>query len=372
MEFAPKGDGLRYAPGVSSDESSLAIVTEHTLPIWIQHISTDTMLAIIKIWLKDTLNSNIELSRYPKVFFPYSEFCWAADTLAAVYKFYENSRNLQGMYPPENSRRRQNKEESFRRLNDETLALAFEIAILKSVMSSVLYIPPDAVDSVVDNLKEYQPPNGQLPMAPKHLPEGSMKAPRMVTKVIKSVTGNLYGHLAYKFLGNLTVLLKKPRKERWGFTFCVMILLLAVVEATQIALIDQYLLDRELDPENANRALHDGLVYLEDNFVDCPIKVFEGKYKGYNPFRSGNGGYWQDMDPATKQLVESVNKIFRHGVFLFPLPLISFFPCKLAFSTWVFEEESAEYSGYGPTLLTPVYRLPRPLSALGCEFRRDV
>lgn len=324
MEFTPKGDELRNSPGVWSDESSLAIVTEHTLPIHIRSISTVALLAMIEKWVKDTLNSSIELSRYPKVFLPHSKFCWAADTLVAVCKFYEVSRNSQGMYRHEDSRRRRNEKASFRHQNGVTLNSAFELAILNYVLSSVPYIPPHAVNSVVDNLKEYQPPNGELPTDPDRLPEGSVKCPRMVMKVVKSAACEIYGRVAMKFLGQLTVLLMKPRKGRWGFSFCVMILLLAAVAGTQISLTDQHRLDSEFDPTNANRRrLYKELVYFENQLVDLPMKIFKRKYKGYNPFQSGNGEQEQDMDPATKNLVESVNKIFRRGVF-FPFPL-SFF-----------------------------------------------
>lgn len=293
----------------SKDLSFTVTVTEDTFPIWVQHIHAAEMTAKIEYWLEDILNTKAELSRFPKYFFSHSKYCWAADTLAAVCQFYQDSRIFQGRYKPENNLRRQ---------NEEILTWSLKLVILNSFLMSSMHIPKHAVESVRDNLKEYQPPNGQLPKGGKHLPEGAVMCPRMVTKVVKSLVLTMYDQLTRQVLGELTEILKAADKRRWGVAFCVMILLAAVVEGTQMALVDQFVLDMKHDPENVNLDLADELKYLETNFVDYPLKFSTVKSKAYSPFQSENET--SDMGSATKTLIDTMKKIFVHGL-SFPLLL---------------------------------------------------
>lgn len=298
-EFIPKGNELLHSQGVSSDESSQEIIPERTLPIHIQHIGEEAMRQRYQEWLDNILKSksNNELFNFPELVFRRPHFGWVVDTLDTVCKFFKDPRGLYRMYQLSIK---------FRRLIDKTLVLAFETAILKSVLVAVPHIPGHAVSAVVGKLEGYK---GPVPKTPEPLPKGSVISPRMVTKATKRVALHLYKDLSKSFRDNLTTVLTRPKNEIWGFVFCIMILHIVVIDTTQVGMVDQYVLDKEYNPDKVHQNLFDELLYLETNFVHCPIKVFQNKYK-QNPFQLNE---LQGIDPATKRLIESVKEIFSHG-----------------------------------------------------------
>lgn len=283
--------------------------TDYTLPVCIEPNLKD-QTAKIQRWLEDALNP-ANLSRYPEYCFPHNEFRWVAEVLAAVCRFYQESR-----VPREERGRPDNK---LKVKNEETLTWALELSIMTSFMESSIHIPPHAVPSVERNLKEYSPPNGQLPDTPDLLPKGSIVAPRIVNKVMKSGAFHLYGQLPGKLLQGLTELLNSAQPQSWGSTFCIMILLLTAVEGSQQPLVDKYLFASEDDPEKVTKFQIERLFDLEYHFADFPITNFMGKYSGYNPIREKSAK--QELDPATKTLVDTIRKIFLQGMLsLPPLP----------------------------------------------------
>lgn len=231
-EYDPTTVAVQYSPVVGpTDRHPESPLWAYSLPVYPVNSGSSEVQGMVWDWLKETLESDHSMEEWLHVCFRGENVEWIRELLRVARQYsLEAWREL-----------RSNNHQTAEPHLYESLLHAWMMALLATMLSLSITIPPDARHDVLSQLQQPQPP----PVV-QH-----SSSSRPINKCAKSLLFHIYKRLVKKVMAALEAFrktrLKNISARHLGHVHCIAILIVVVTSQLQTSLMDNYRLSSSED-----------------------------------------------------------------------------------------------------------------------------